>query len=323
MIDNTIIINAFQSVAAPILKEALWLFWTLAGISLVWSICKAFQQPESIFYELTKFIFVIGFYSWLLLNATLFGQDIIMSLSQLGTTSGSTNLGQLSVSLFSAITGGISVLATVANPATAIGLVIIGVAAAMAGFSIVIYQWLIIIQGYILTYIGPIAVGASSFEGTRFVAHNYFKAATATGLKLMTINVMCSVAGKIIQGLITYVTTSGDNVTAKMACSVNCLGMVLGIAALALFTPGFIASLVFGHSSATAALGAIAGIGMAAARSTESALKGIGQGISEISKNTTPKESSPSGGGSSIEDQRRISDNKARAAIESTFGKDA
>src|SRR4029077_14055982 len=87
--------SAGQSWTGTIQSAATKFFWLLATISLGWTcISMAIKQSDlvEIVAELCRFIMFTGLFLWLLTNGAAYGNDIIQSLSQLGTNAGGQGL---------------------------------------------------------------------------------------------------------------------------------------------------------------------------------------------------------------------------------------
>ena len=87
--------SANKAWEATIEQAATKLFWLLATISLGWTcVSMAIKQSDlvEIVAELCRFIMFTGLFLWLLTNGAAYGNDIIQSLSQLGTNAGGQGL---------------------------------------------------------------------------------------------------------------------------------------------------------------------------------------------------------------------------------------
>src|SRR6516225_3192779 len=87
--------SAGQTWTGTIQNAATNLFWLLATISLGWTcVSMAIKQSDlvEIVAELCRFIMFTGLFLWLLTNGAAYGNDIIQSLSQLGTNAGGQGL---------------------------------------------------------------------------------------------------------------------------------------------------------------------------------------------------------------------------------------
>jgi type IV secretion system protein TrbL len=72
--------SSWQSV---VMNAAMWLFWTLGTISLVWTGGMLILRKADIgefFAEFVRFILFFGFFLWLLRNGPAFASSIIRSM---------------------------------------------------------------------------------------------------------------------------------------------------------------------------------------------------------------------------------------------------
>jgi type IV secretion system protein TrbL len=74
--------SSWQSV---VMNAAMWLFWTLGTISLVWTGGMLILRKADIgefFAEFVRFILFFGFFLWLLRNGPVFASSIIRSSAE-------------------------------------------------------------------------------------------------------------------------------------------------------------------------------------------------------------------------------------------------
>lgn len=180
-----------------IVHAAAYLFWSLATISLVWSMTTILLRRADfgeLFLELVRFIVFTGLFYWLLENVSTadgFIYKIFNSFTQMGGLSGAN--GGLSDSANSLINIGLNifyrVLDQTQNADTNDTLILAGMSLViLAALTLVAAQMvLVVIMAWMLAYGGIFLLGFGGARWTSLIAINYYKHAVAVGLALLAL----------------------------------------------------------------------------------------------------------------------------------------
>jgi type IV secretion system protein VirB6/type IV secretion system protein TrbL len=180
-----------------IFKAASYLFWSLATISLVWSMATILLRRADfgeLFLELVRFIIFTGLFYWLLKEAGTSGgfiYDIFDSFKEMAGASGAH--GGLDVAADSLINIGLNifyrVIDQVQNAEAEDTLVSAGMALfILAALTLVTAQMvLVVIMAWMLAYGGIFLLGFGGSRWTSLIAINYYKHAVAVGIALFAL----------------------------------------------------------------------------------------------------------------------------------------
>ncbi len=200
--------------SAVITNHAVWLFWTLGTISLVWTggtlILKQADMRE-FFAEFMRFILTFGFFLWLLRNGPDFATSIIDSLRTIGAQAGGlprdlTPSEPISIAFDIIVKAGESYSFT--NPIDNLSIFFITLAILACMAVVAANVLLALVTAWILIYAGVFVLGFGGSRWTSDIAINYFKSVLGVALKLMTMTLLIGIAMSIMDGF--YADLSND-----------------------------------------------------------------------------------------------------------------
>lgn len=262
-----------------ILEAAKTLFWSLAAISLVWTmgVLIVRQDIGELLMELLRFVIVTGIFYWLLVNASSrqggedFVGDIVASFLQMagGSLSGETVKGHGDGVMSKGLIAYFDVLLNTGDGEDAdrvlsgiIAIAILCVCSVMAA------QFLLaLVMAWILGYAGIFLLGFGGARWTSSIAINYYKHVVAVGAALLVLSLAGAITGTLLEDI-------GKEGTSRSYIAFASLGMMLGVSILMMIVsvkvPQMIYTLVTGSvvglyaGSANAAGTAIAAGGSSA-----------------------------------------------------------
>jgi P-type conjugative transfer protein TrbL len=200
--------------AAAIDAAALYLFGTIAAISLVWRmgfLVLHRAEPGEFFVELIKFTINTGFFLWLLTNGTTIAGAIFKSMQVLGADAGGAppapsallDLGAAYLNTtIDAVTGWEAAGAYVSafftggmGGAVALALLQLAMAAAtLCALAMITAEYIVlVIEAYTLGFAGSLLLGFGGSHWTREIAVNYFKTCLALGMQMLTLALIIQV----------------------------------------------------------------------------------------------------------------------------------
>ena len=249
--------NAFQF-PDTILKSANYLFWSLATISLVWTMGMLLLRRGDIgefFLELVRFIIITGFFSWLLTNASSadpqqgFVNMIINSFVKMGD----------------AMPGNSGLLGPPANNVADIGLrvfnqvmeqstdwpdgdkLIAGSLAIMIlmALTLVAAQLvLVLIMAWLLAYGGIFLLGFGGSRWTSPLAISYYKHVVAVGTALLSLALVIAFGQIFLNSMSVPLTTGGVAVTLEALAAMLMAALLMVV--LCIKVPGLLYTMVTG-----------------------------------------------------------------------------
>ena len=186
-------------------KAAMYIFWTLGTISLVITYGTMLVRKADIgefFAETIRFMLFFGFFLWLLQNGPAFANDIVNSLRTLGDTA-SGSYGGTSPSRV--IDVGLKVVAKTAKagswwePGIWLGAWIVALISLILLTLVGLNLFMLYAASYIVLYAGFFVLGFGGSRWTSDIAINYYKSVLAIALKLMTMILLISLCGGLIE----------------------------------------------------------------------------------------------------------------------------
>jgi P-type conjugative transfer protein TrbL len=279
LLDNALL--KFQTAAAGwgpyILARASWLFWTLATISLVWTIGHlALRRAEigEFLGEFLSFTLMTGFFWWLLSNGPTFALQIIDSLQRIANHAsglGSTTSPSRVVDLGFDLLHRVLTQSTIWSPVDSMfGLMmssIILVVLALIGVNLLVLY----VSTWILAYAGIFFLGFGGSRWTSDMAIGYYRTVLALGAQLAAMILLIGIGYSIITN---YYTLMRSNVSLEeeavvLVASIMLLALVNKIPPLigGLAMGGGVGALGSGVSLVSAigtAAAMAAGVGLAA-----------------------------------------------------------
>ena len=218
LLDNALL--KFQMAAAGwgpyILARASWLFWTLATISLVWTMGQlALRRAEigEFFGEFLSFTLMTGFFWWLLTNGPIFALQIIDSMQRIANNAsglGSTTSPSRVVDIGFDLLHRVLTQSTIWSPVDSMfGLMmssIVLVVLALIGVNLLVLY----VSTWILAYAGIFFLGFGGSRWTSDMALGYYRTVLALGAQLAAMILLIGIGYSIITN---YYTLMRSNVS--------------------------------------------------------------------------------------------------------------
>lgn len=279
LLDNALL--KFQMAAAGwgpyILARASWLFWTLATISLVWTMGQlALRRAEigEFFGEFLSFTLMTGFFWWLLTNGPTFALQIIDSMQRIANNAsglGSTTSPSRVVDIGFDLLHRVLTQSTIWSPVDSMfGLMmssIVLVVLALIGVNLLVLY----VSTWILAYAGIFFLGFGGSRWTSDMALGYYRTVLALGAQLAAMILLIGIGYSVITN---YYTLMRSNVSLEeeavvLVASIMLLALVNKIPPLigGLAMGGGVGALGSGVSLVSAigtAAAMAAGVGLAA-----------------------------------------------------------
>jgi type IV secretion system protein TrbL len=227
----------FQTSAAGwatyITARASWLFWTLATISLVWTMGQlALRRAEigEFLGEFISFTLMTGFYWWLLTNGPTFAMQIINSMRQLaGNASGlgpsvyPSTLMDIGFQLLDRIVTQSSVWSPVVSAFNLLLCVIILIVVALIAINMLV----LLVSGWILAFAGIFFLGFGGSRWTSDMAINYYRTVLSLGAQLAGMVLVVGIGFSFIN--LYYVNMSSQVSMKEMAVLMVAAIVLLGL----------------------------------------------------------------------------------------------
>jgi type IV secretion system protein TrbL len=219
--------------AAYITARASWLFWTLATISLVWTMGQlALRRAEigEFLGEFLSFTVMTGFFWWLLTNGPTFAMQIINSMRQLaGSASGlgpsvyPSTLMDIGFQLLDRVVTQSSVWSPVVSAFNLLLCVIILIVVALIAINMLV----LLVSGWILAYAGIFFLGFGGSRWTSDMAINYYRTVLSLGAQLAGMILVVGIGFSFIN--LYYVNMSSQVSMKEMAVLMVAAIVLLGL----------------------------------------------------------------------------------------------
>ena len=227
----------FQTSAAGwatyITARASWLFWTLATISLVWTMGQlALRRAEigEFLGEFISFTLMTGFYWWLLTNGPTFAMQIINSMRQLaGNASGlgpsvyPSTIMDIGFQLLDQVVIQSSVWSPVVSAFNLLLCVIILIVVALIAVNMLV----LLVSGWILAFAGIFFLGFGGSRWTSDMAINYYRTVLSLGAQLAGMVLVVGIGFSFIN--LYYVNMSSQVSMKEMAVLMVAAIVLLGL----------------------------------------------------------------------------------------------
>ena len=260
--------TSWQSV---VMNAAMWLFWTLGTISLVWTGGMMILRKADIgefFAEFFRFIMFFGFFLWLLRNGPAFASSIIQSLQRLGeqasgvssvTPSGIVDIGFMifkqslvNMSLWSPID---SVIGFVLSLGCLLLLATVGV-----------NMLLLFVSSWILMYAGVFFLGFGGSRWTSDMAINYYKTVLGVAVQIFAMVLLVGIGVDLLSSFYAKMNKGTLNFEELGVMLVFCFALLMLINKI----PGLLSGVITGAGISQAGIGsfgagAVAGAALGAA----------------------------------------------------------
>ncbi len=260
--------TSWQSV---VMNAAMWLFWTLGTISLVWTGGMMILRKADIgefFAEFFRFIMFFGFFLWLLRNGPAFASSIIQSLQRLGeqasgvssvSPSGIVDIGFMifkqslvNMSLWSPID---SVIGFVLSLGILLLLATVGV-----------NMLLLFVSSWILMYAGVFFLGFGGSRWTSDMAINYYKTVLGVAVQIFAMVLLVGIGVDLLSSFYAKMNKGTLNFEELGVMLVFCFALLMLINKIPGLLSGVITGAGIGHAGiGNFGAGAVAGAALGAA----------------------------------------------------------
>lgn len=262
---------------AVVMNAAMFLFWTLGTISLVFTFgFMALRKADigEFFAEFIRFILFFGFFLWLLRNGPAFANSIIQSLARIGeqasgvasvTPSGIVDIGFM---ILKQALGNSSVWSPVDS---FIGVALsVGILVLLA--VIAVNMLLLLVSGWLLMYAGIFFLGFGGSRWTSDMAINYYKTVLGVAVQIMTMVLLVGIGNDLLSSFYARMNTGTLNFEELGVMLVFCVALLM----LVNRVPPLVAGIITG--SGVGGAGGIGNFGAGAAMGAAMAAAGVATG---------------------------------------------
>ena len=253
---------------AVVMNAAMFLFWTLGTISLVFTFgFMALRKADigEFFAEFIRFILFFGFFLWLLRYGPTFANSIIQSLARLGeqasgvasvTPSGIVDIGFMILkqafrnsSIWSPVDSFIGV-------ALSVGILILLAVVA-------VNMLLLLVSGWLLMYAGIFFLGFGGSRWTSDMAINYYKTVLGVAVQIMTMVLLVGIGNDLLSSFYARMNTGTLNFEELGVMLVFCVALLMLVNRVPPLVAGVITGSGIGGAGGIGNFGAGAAIGAA------------------------------------------------------------
>ncbi|PPV04712.1 hypothetical protein XBLMG947_4103 [Xanthomonas bromi] len=250
-----------------VMNAAMFLFWTLGTISLVFTFgFMALRNADigEFFAEFIRFILFFGFFLWLLRNGPAFANSIIQSLARIGeqasgvtsvTPSGIVDIGFMILkqaftnsSIWSPVDSFIGV-------ALSVGILIL--------LAVVAVNMLLLVSGWLLMYAGIFFLGFGGSRWTSDMAINYYKTVLGVAVQIMTMVLLVGIGNDLLSSFYARMNTGTLNFEELGVMLVFCVALLMLVNRVPPLVAGIITGSGIGSAGGIGNFGAGAAIGAA------------------------------------------------------------
>jgi type IV secretion system protein TrbL len=205
MLDQVVEKFAIKAVGwqGVVLNAAMWLFWTLGTISLVWTGGMMILRKADIgefFAEFVRFILFFGFFLWLLRNGPEYASSIVQSLQRIGEQAS----GVSSITPSKIVDIGFMILKQAFKNISAwqpidslVGLILsAGILLLLA--AVAVNMLLILVSAWILMYAGIFFLGFGGSRWTSDMALNYYKTVLGIAVQLFAMVLLVGIGNDLL-----------------------------------------------------------------------------------------------------------------------------
>ncbi|EAU0274689.1 P-type conjugative transfer protein TrbL [Salmonella enterica] len=251
-----------------VMNAAMFLFWTLGTISLVFTFgFMALRKADigEFFAEFIRFILFFGFFLWLLRNGPAFANSIIQSLARIGeqasgvasvTPSGIVDIGFMILkqafrnsSIWSPVDSFIGV-------ALSVGILILLAVVA-------VNMLLLLVSGWLLMYAGIFFLGFGGSRWTSDMAINYYKTVLGVAVQIMTMVLLVGIGNDLLSSFYARMNTGTLNFEELGVMLVFCVALLMLVNRVPPLVAGVISGTGIGNAGGIGNFGAGAAIGAA------------------------------------------------------------
>jgi|APTNR8051073442_1049403.scaffolds.fasta_scaffold06455_6 type IV secretion system protein TrbL len=199
-----------------VMNAAMFLFWTLGTISLVFTFgFMALRKADigEFFAEFIRFILFFGFFLWLLRYGPTFANSIIQSLARIGeqasgvasvTPSGIVDIGFMILKQAFSNSSIWSPVDSFIGVALSLGILILLAVVA-------INMLLLLVSGWLLMYAGIFFLGFGGSRWTSDMAINYYKTVLGVAVQIMTMVLLVGIGNDLLSSFYARMNTGTLN----------------------------------------------------------------------------------------------------------------
>lgn len=260
-----------------VMNAAMFLFWTLGTISLVFTFgFMALRKADigEFFAEFIRFILFFGFFLWLLRHGPTFANSIIQSLARIGeqasgvasvTPSGIVDIGFM---ILKQALGNSSVWSPVDS---FIGVALsVGILVLLA--VVAVNMLLLLVSAWLLMYAGIFFLGFGGSRWTSDMAINYYKTVLGVAVQIMTMVLLVGIGNDLLSSFYARMNTGTLNFEELGVMLVFCVALLM----LVNRVPPLVAGIITG--SGVGGAGGIGNFGAGAAMGAAMAAAGMATG---------------------------------------------
>ncbi len=260
--------SAASSWQVAVMNAAMFLFWTLGTISLVFTFgFMALRKADigEFFAEFIRFILFFGFFLWLLRHGPAYAGSIIQSLRQLGeqasrvssvTPSGIVDVGFLILKQAFANLSAFSPVDSVIGVALSLGILILLTVVA-------VNMLLLLVSSWILMYAGIFFLGFGGSRWTSDMAINYYKTVLGVAVQIMTMVLLVGIGNDLLSSFYARMNTGTLNFEELGVMLVFCVALLMLVNRVPPLIAGIITGSGIGGAGGIGNFGAGAAIGAA------------------------------------------------------------
>lgn len=253
---------------AVVMNAAMFLFWTLGTISLVFTFgFMALRKADigEFFAEFIRFILFFGFFLWLLRNGPAFANSIIQSLARIGeqasgvasvTPSGIVDIGFMILKQAFSNSSIWSPVDSFIGVALSLGILILLAVVA-------INMLLLLVSGWLLMYAGIFFLGFGGSRWTSDMAINYYKTVLGVAVQIMTMVLLVGIGNDLLSSFYARMNTGTLNFEELGVMLVFCVALLMLVNRVPPLVAGIITGSGIGGAGGIGNFGAGAAIGAA------------------------------------------------------------
>ncbi|WP_089572855.1 P-type conjugative transfer protein TrbL [Escherichia coli] len=251
-----------------VMNAAMFLFWTLGTISLVFTFgFMALRKADigEFFAEFIRFILFFGFFLWLLRYGPAFANSIIQSLARIGEQAS----GVASVTPSGIVDVGFMILkqafrnSSIWSPVDSFIGVALSVGILILLAVVAVNMLLLLVSGWLLMYAGIFFLGFGGSRWTSDMAINYYKTVLGVAVQIMTMVLLVGIGNDLLSSFYARMNTGTLNFEELGVMLVFCVALLMLVNRVPPLVAGVISGTGIGNAGGIGNFGAGAAIGAA------------------------------------------------------------
>lgn len=251
-----------------VMNAAMFLFWTLGTISLVFTFgFMALRKADigEFFAEFIRFILFFGFFLWLLRNGPAFANTIIQSLARIGEQAS----GVASVTPSGIVDVGFMILkqafrnSSIWSPVDSFIGVALSVGILILLAVVAVNMLLLLVSGWLLMYAGIFFLGFGGSRWTSDMAINYYKTVLGVAVQIMTMVLLVGIGNDLLSSFYARMNTGTLNFEELGVMLVFCVALLMLVNRVPPLVAGVISGSGIGNAGGIGNFGTGAAIGAA------------------------------------------------------------